>query len=104
MRTHEGSDQRSLALAKAVVARIVGDPRRAGPAKARATVRRWFEQRPLPAFQEWLEIPGRWWEDIRPVLLNESEEGRRWHPSDPFCGFVRPQEPWDICILNRETH
>ena len=88
MRTHQQIDERSLAMAKAIVARIDADPSRAGLAKARATCERWFRQRPLPAIREWLKILGRPWKEIRAVLLDDSEEGQRLRQSDPFCGIL----------------
>jgi hypothetical protein len=72
-------------------------------ARAKATCQRWFEQRPLPAFREWLEILGRPWEEIRALLLDESELGQRLRQSDPFCGILSPQERWEIYRTYRET-
>lgn len=58
VRTHQQIDQRSLAMASAIVAKIDRDPAKIGLAKARATCQRWWGQRPLPAFREWLELLG----------------------------------------------
>ena len=96
MRTHQQIDERSLALARAIVQKIDRDPARQGLEKARAICRRWFEERPLPAIGEWLEILKQPWEDIRRVLLDESESGQRLRQSDPFCGILTPQERWAI--------
>ena len=92
MRTHQQIDERSLTLARAIVARVVADPSRAGLLKARATCARWFKERPAPAIREWLELLERPWEEIRMVLLDESEEGQRLRQSDPFCGILTDQE------------
>jgi hypothetical protein len=96
MKTHEQIDQRSLAMARAIVAKIDADPARAGLARARAICERWYRERPLPCIREWLEILDRPWEQVREVLLDESEEGRRLRQSDPFCGILSPQERWAI--------
>jgi len=96
MKTHPQIDERSLALAKAIVKKIEGDPARQGLEKARATCRRWFRQRPAPAVREWLEILDRPWEEIRAVLLDETEEGQRLRQSDPFCGILTAHERWAI--------
>jgi hypothetical protein len=104
VRTHQQIDQRSLAMARSIVAKIDRDPAKSGLAKARATCQRWLEQRPLPAFREWLEILGRPWEEIRAVLLDESEMGQRLRQSDPFCGILSPQERWAIYQAYRETN
>ncbi len=103
MKTHQQIDQRSLALARAIVARIDRDPARAGLAQARATCQRWLNQRPLPAVREWMEILRRPWEEIRALLLDESERGQRLRQSDPFCGILSPRERWEIYRSYRET-
>jgi hypothetical protein len=94
--TRQQIDQRSLAMAKAIVDRIDHDPQRAGLQKAKATCRRWFQSEPAPAICEWLEILERPWEEIRRVLLDESEEGQRLRQSAPFPGVLTPQERWNI--------
>ena len=103
MKTHQEIDQRSLTMAKAVVARIDHDPARAGLTKAKATCQRWFAGRPLPVFREWLVILDRPWQEVRAVLLDESENGQRLRQSDPFCGILTPHERWEIYRRHRET-
>jgi hypothetical protein len=103
MKTHEQIDQRSLAMARAIVAKIDHDPARAGLAKARETCSRWYQEHPLTAIREWLEILDQPWEQIRAVLLDESEEGQRLRQSDPFCGILTPRERWEIYRKYRET-
>lgn len=96
MKTHEQIDQRSLALAQAVVEAIDQDPSRAGLERARSTCKRWMHQSPSPAVVEWGRILEREWEAIRPLLLDPGEEGRRLRQSSPFCGILSPRERWDI--------
>ncbi len=96
MRTHQQIDERSLRMARAVVARIDQDPARAGLAHARVVCKRWYEQRPSPAIKEWLQILSQPWEQVREVLLDESQEGQRLRQSDPFCGILTPTERWQI--------
>jgi len=103
MKTHQQIDERSLAMAKAIVAKIDTDPGKAGLARAKATCQRWFRERPIPAIGEWLAILERPWEEIRQVLLDESETGRRLRQSDPFCGILTPQERWAIYRAYHET-
>jgi hypothetical protein len=103
MRTHQQIDERSLAMARAIVAKIDEDPARAGLAKARSVCERWHRTRPSAANQEWMEILKSPWEDIREVLLDESEEGKRRRQSDPFCGILTPQERWAIYRQYNET-
>jgi len=104
MRTHRQIEERSPAMAREIVARIDQDPARAGLAKARATCKRWYERSPSPAIKEWLGILERPWEEIRAVLLDPSEEGRRLRQSDPFCGILTPSERWRIYRQYGETH
>ena|SRR5690348_2441035 len=96
MKTHEQIDERSLDLARAIVRKIDSDRTRQGLEKARITCRRWFERRPSPSVHEWLQILERPWEDIREILLDPSENGRRLRQSDPFCGVLTPHERWAI--------
>jgi len=96
MRTHEQIDERSLAMVRAIVGKIDRDPTRAGLTKARATCQRWYQERPLPAIKEWLDILDRPWEQVRLVLVADSEEGKRLRQSDPFCGILTPKERWEI--------
>ncbi|MGA2175198.1 MAG: hypothetical protein ABSH38_09480 [Verrucomicrobiota bacterium] len=83
-------------MAKAIVEKIDRDPARAGVGKAKATCQRWYREHPGPALGEWLHILERSWEEIRRVLLEESEEGKRLRQSGPFCGVLTPQERWAI--------
>lgn len=103
MKTHRQIDLRSLALARAIVGKIDRDPARAGLAKAKTTCQRWFEQHPLPALSEWLEILARPWAEVKGVLLDESELGQRLRQSGPFCGILTPRERWEIYRAHRET-
>ena len=96
MKTHEEIDQRSLALARAVAVEIDRDPERRGLRKARETCARWFRDTPAPALAEWLVILNQEWDQVRTVLLNEHEEGRRLRESSPFCGILSPRTRWDI--------
>ena len=96
MKTHEEIDQRSLTLARAVAVEIDRDPERRGLQKARETCARWFRDTPAPALAEWLVILNQEWDQVRAVLLNEHEEGRRLRQSSPFCGILSPRTRWDI--------
>jgi hypothetical protein len=96
MKTHEEVDRRSLALARVVVDAIERDPARDGLAKARRTCARWQGQAPSSAIAEWLVILQLDWEEIRPLLLDPGEEGRRLRQSNPFCGILSPRERWEI--------
>ncbi len=96
MKTHALIDQRSLALARIIVAKIDEDPNRTGLVQARERCRRWYEEREAPAHREWLEILDRPWRQVRDMLLDESESGQRLRQSTPFCGVLTPRERWAI--------
>lgn len=96
MKTHQKIDERSLALAEAVVAKIEADPERAGLDRARRVCRRWYAREKAPAYREWMEILNRPWDEVKGKLLDRSEEGQRLRQSTPFCGILTPRERWRI--------
>jgi hypothetical protein len=96
VRTHQAIDRRSLALARAVVARIDSDHTRGGLELARETCARWHRDHPSPASAEWLEILKGDWQQVRSVLLDAGAEGQRLRQSSPFCGVLTPVERWAI--------
>jgi hypothetical protein len=104
MKTHQQIDQRSLALARAVVAAIDRDPTRAGLERARSTCRRWTRYNPSPAVAEWRRILEREWGAIRSLLLDPGEEGCRLRQSNPFCGVLSPRQRWEIYRRNAHEH
>lgn len=95
MRTHQEIDRRSLEMVRRIVAKIDADPERRGLAHARRVCERWVAQGIVSA-REWLRILERPWEDIRAILLDESDEGQRLRQTDPFCGILTPGERWQI--------
>ena len=96
MRTHQLIDDRSLALARAIVERIDADTKRRGLEHARAVCERWCGMHETPDIHAWRDILTRDWPDVRRVLLDESEYGQRLRQSSPFCGILSPQERWRI--------
>jgi hypothetical protein len=95
VKTHDGIDSRSLTMARRIVAKIDRDPVREGLEHAREVCARWLEQGNVPA-KEWMAILERPWPEIRSVLLDDSEEGKRLRQNDPFCGILTPAERWEI--------
>ncbi|HVT44290.1 MAG TPA: hypothetical protein VMT00_07860 [Thermoanaerobaculia bacterium] len=93
MRDHEAIDRRSLEIARRIVARVDADP--AWLEHARRVCARWVERGNRPA-REWMGILERPWPEIRRILIEDSEEGRRLRQNDPFCGILTPAERWDI--------
>jgi hypothetical protein len=96
VRTHQAIDQRSLALARAIVEQVDADPCRRGLQKAVETCARWVRENPSDAAVEWTAILRKNWADIRAILLEASEEARRLRQSSPFCGVLSPRKRWDI--------
>lgn len=94
MRSHEWIDQRSLAMSRAIAAKVREDPRLLG--KALATLERWQRDRAddAPAvLQEWHCILKQWPpERILALLASDAEDARRLRQSSPFCGILAPGE------------
>ena len=95
VRTHQGIDRRSLEMVRRIVAKIDSDPERRGLAHAKSVCERWALQGNISA-REWMVILGKPWEQIRVVLLDESDEGQRLRQTDPFVGVLTPEERWEI--------
>jgi hypothetical protein len=93
VKTHEAIDNRSLTMARRIAAKIDRDPD--GLEHAREVCARWVEQGNVPA-KEWMAILQRPRPEIRSILLDDSEEGRRLRQNDPFCGILTPAERWEI--------
>jgi hypothetical protein len=102
MRRHEDIDRRSLVMVRRIVAKIDADPERRGLAHARDVCRRWVAQG-IGSAREWLPLLERPWEDIRAILLDESDEGQRLRQTDPFCGILTPAERWQIYRETRDA-
>ncbi len=105
MKTHQDIDRRSLALARAIAAKIDRDPSRWGVRKARSVCERWAQRDPTPAIGEWQAILGKPWSQVRRLLLDNSEVGRQRRQNSPFCGILSPRERWRVYrrFLNHET-
>jgi hypothetical protein len=95
VKTHDAIDRRSLTMVRRIVEKIDSDPSRAGLEHARKVCARWVERGNRPAV-EWMAILQGSWPEIRSILLDESEEGKRLRQSDPFCGILTPLERWEI--------
>jgi hypothetical protein len=102
MRTHQEIDERSLELARAIVAKIDADPERRGLEHARDVCRRWGESSRSAAVVDWRAILTREWTQIREVLLDNREPARQLRQSSPFCGVLTPRERWAIYRRYRE--
>jgi hypothetical protein len=93
VKTHQSIDNRSLTMARRIAAKIDHDPD--GLEHAREVCARWVEQGNVPA-KEWMAILQRPWPEIRSILLDDSDEGKRLRQNDPFCGILTPAERWEI--------
>ena len=79
---------RSLRLAQAIVGKIDHDT------SLLEGVRDWASRRDAAAYREWCQILERPWPEIRAVLLDPGEEGKRLRQSSPFVGILTPRERW----------
>jgi len=93
-RTHEWIDQRSLALDKAIVQKLLVQP--ALLHRAKDNLQRWIQQRQPTVPQvllEWQEILDTWpFERIIELLTSSEQEPRRLRQSSPFCGILSEEE------------
>lgn len=94
--THQRLDNWTLAMMREIVARIDADPTKMGLARARATAQRWYSQSPNRSVHEWLELLNLPWDELRPLLLDEGDEGQRLRSSAPFCGVLSQRERLDL--------
>ena len=96
MQTHQEIDNRSLAMARAIARKIDSDPEHRAVEHAREVCRRWHRQRESAAVSEWLDILDKPWSEVRSVLLDEGERGKRLRQSSPFVGILTNRERWQI--------
>lgn len=94
MRTHPDIDERSLQLARAIVAKLEAQGVDAGLARATEINRSWREISPSPLHDAWAGLLSKGWPTVRKVLLDESERGTELRQNNPFCGVLTPQERW----------
>ena len=94
MPSHQETDRRSLAMARAIVDRIDADPARSGLAQARATCIHWMTVAPSFAEREWQALLAGNGDAIRAILLRDDEAGARLRQSSPFTGILSPRERW----------
>jgi hypothetical protein len=95
VRTHQQIDRRSLEMVRRIVAKIDADPERRGLEHAKRVCERWIAQGIVSA-REWRTILQRPWNEVRVLLLDETDEGQRLRQTDPFCGILTPAERWEI--------
>jgi len=96
MKTHQDIDQRSLDLARKIVAIIEGQCDRQGLAQARNVCERWIRVQDSPPVREWHLLLQQPWFVIRERYTDPGEEGRRLRQNSPFCGILDPRERWDF--------
>ena len=94
--THEMVDERSLALHRAVAAKLLEDPEVLE--RARRRVREWLETAAVD--RRWAAA---WWEvlerspaEVARVLCDTGERARDLRQSSPFAGCLAPRERWAI--------
>ena len=91
-RTHQWVDDRSLALAEAVAAKLRREP--ALFSVALTNLQRWRQHiQPWPmSLQEWDNILAQGPTIALAALTENSDRGRRLRQSSPFAGVLTPQE------------
>lgn len=96
MDLHRLAEERSLALHRAVAARLIADP--ALVERARERVREWVASGRIHVeyAEAWTRILGAPVEDVARAITDESEAARALRQTTPFAGVVPPRERWAI--------
>jgi len=98
---HRLAEERSLALHRAVLARLEGDP--SVLEQARANVRSMLaEGRSAYYARAWEELLAGPASRLREVLVADTEDARALRQATPFAGVVGPRERWEIWRQVRE--
>jgi hypothetical protein len=97
--THAVHDAVGLELARRIAVGLSAHPEWIELAKE--NLRRWSQRNCdsphlMVCYNEWRAILGRPVEEIRDVLLQETDEGQRLRQNSPFAGVLSPQEVWKI--------
>lgn len=103
MASQQELDRLHLAMHQAIVALIDGDPHRCGLQTARENCARWLAHGSYSAILEWQEILTRPWDEVRQIMLDDSDEGQRLRSSSPFAGVLPPRERWRLLERFREA-
>ncbi len=95
-RGHERIDRRSLAMHRAIAARLRAQPRSAGdrPRQYRSLVAGSGHSKPY--LEAWREILTRPVEEIARVVVEDSERMTAMRQNSPFAGLLTPRERWAI--------
>jgi hypothetical protein len=96
---HELQDRVSLEMASRIAAALPQHPE--WVELARENLKRWsLRNRNAPSllrcYSEWSALLERPADEIRSILTEESDTGRRLRQNSPFAGALSPQEVWDI--------
>jgi len=95
-RGHQRLDRRSLALHRAIAAKLRADPTLLEI--ARQNLKRWSlqEGRSQPYWDAWLELLDQPMEVLLAALVEESERMTAMRQATPFAGVLSPAERWAI--------
>ena len=86
---HDHIDSRSLQMALAIAEKIDESP------ELLEQARQWaLQHNDVPAVNEWISHLDCPWPEIRKLLLDPSEQGKRLRQSSPFAGILSNQERW----------
>ena len=96
LRGHQRIDQRSLALHRAIAAKLLRNPGLI--AVALDNLERWSrsEGRSQPYWDEWRSILARPLPEVLALLEDESEHMTAMRQATPFAGVLDPAERWAI--------
>ncbi|MDX2178460.1 MAG: hypothetical protein SFV18_02630 [Bryobacteraceae bacterium] len=96
MSGHERIDRRSVALHRAIAAKLAQDPELLEI--ARDNLRRWRAEagRSTHYLEEWSRLLDRPLPELAALIVEDSERMRALRQSTPFAGVLDPKERWAI--------
>jgi hypothetical protein len=93
---HRLAEERSLALHRAIAERLPEDP--SIVERARTRVQRWLDTGEVARYwaEKWDSVLSRPIDEIRDVLVDESEAAQALRQVTPFAGAIDPRTRWRI--------
>lgn len=93
---HERVDRRSLALHRAIAAKLLA--RQELIAKAHDNIKRWLPASggSRPYLEAWREILAKPVEEIARMIVEEGERMTAMRQNSPFAGVLTPRERWAV--------
>jgi hypothetical protein len=102
MDSHRLAEERSLAFHRLIAEILERDPVQLD--RARGRVRQWQQERSVHAYyvEAWARLLAGPFDELRRMLLADTEEAKALRQMTPFAGVVDPRTRWKIWRETRE--